>query len=392
MAVGNGNKFDSWEFRRIYAADMHKHERAASPTRSVALVGARGYSGLELARILLRHPEANLKACFATDGAFRLADYLPHAGADQVPTCAVKDLESHLDGISAVFLATPAEASLELAPRILAKGVDVIDLSGAFRLQEGTPAERVARYQKWYGFEHPAPELLAQASFGIVPFAAPAPQAQPGRGRLISNPGCYASAVMMATIPLLRDAVIDPQSLVIDAKSGTSGAGRKAAENLLFTEVEGECLPYRVGRHQHLPEIIEWTRAHSGVSIDPMFTTHLLSVRRGIIAGIYCKLAPGKTPADAQAAYARAYEGYPLVRYSSLEGASALAQNQALSLKRVVGSARTHIHFQGAGDRLYVFSLIDNLVKGAAGQAVENFNRLQDLPVGLGLTELEGVL
>lgn len=353
--------------------------------KKVAVVGARGYSGLELARLLLEHPEAELAACFAHDRAFRLADYLPEPAAAKIPVYPLADLAETLAHMDTVFLATPAEASLELAPKILAAGVNVVDLSGAFRFQSGTQAEKAAKFEIWYKAKHTAPAQAA--SYGLVPFAKPV---RPG-GALVANPGCYATAVLMAVVPLLKAGAIEPKSLVIDAKSGTSGAGRKASEAQLFNEIDGECLPYKVGAHQHLPEVREWAEAFGGKGIDPFFATHLLPIRRGIIASIYADVVPG---ADVGAAFENAFKGYPLVRVTELDakGEQELSPALSLSLKRVVGTARTHISFKVVDGKLYLFSLIDNLLKGAASQAVENFNALHDLPVALGLQGREGTL
>jgi N-acetyl-gamma-glutamyl-phosphate reductase len=327
-----------------------------------AIVGIRGYSGLELARVLSKHPAAKLVAGFATDAAFE---------HESVPILPLSALEETARKVKTVFLATPIEVSAELAPRCLAAGADVIDLSGAFRQDP-------------------------KAQYGLVPWCGPAkgPERDNSNApRLIANPGCYATAVLMATVPLLKAEVIRPEILVIDAKSGTTGAGRKAAENLIFSEVEGDCRPYRVGKHQHLPEITAWAQAFSGQAIDPMFTTHLLPVRRGIVAGIYARLNPDASAKAVEGAYASAYAAggacggayrdYPLVRWK---------EGENFSLRTIVGSARTQIQYTVNGNKLYVFSYIDNLLKGAASQAVENFNRLYDLPVTAALTELEGVL
>jgi N-acetyl-gamma-glutamyl-phosphate reductase len=358
---------------------MHKYE---SPKR-VGLIGARGYSGLDLARILLKHPGVELAACFAGEKNFQLSDYLPENMAAKVPVLPLT--EENLKGFHTIFLATPAEVSLEWAPKILEAGAHCIDLSGAFRLKDGdTLAEKQKNYQKWYGFSHPEPMLLEKAVYGISPFSPPSGFRPP---QLVANPGCYATCILMALIPLLKGKAILPSSIVIDAKSGTSGAGRRAAENLLFTEVEGECLPYRVGKHQHLPEITEWAGHLGREKIDPFFTTHLLPIRRGIIAGIYAELSGEFTTEQILALYKQSFGNYPLVKIQAVEQSASL-----LSLKRVVGSARTHIQFQIVGKKLYVFSLIDNLLKGAASQAVENFNRLADYPVDLALSELEGTL
>lgn len=348
---------------------MHKQSK-----QKVGIVGARGYSGTELARLLLKHPNAEISACFAGEKDFSLSSLLPESAAEKIPTLPIGELKEAAKDLDAVFLATPAEASLELAPLLLKnETTDVIDLSGAFRLS-GESA-----YPKWYGFFHPHQELIAQATFGLSPWV----KIPSGKGRLVANPGCYSTSVLMAIIPLLKSQLIEASSLVIDAKSGTSGAGKKAAENLNFTEVEGECLPYRVGKHQHLPEITQWAETLSGTAIDPFFTTSLLPVRRGIISGIYAHLKSGKTSADVAEAFAQSYENYPLVK---VNGAN------ALSLKKVVGTARTHIQFQVVGEKLYLFSLIDNLLKGAASQAVENFNSLYGYPAAFSLEGYEGVL
>lgn len=355
---------------------------------NVAIVGARGYSGLELARILLLQPLVKIIGCFATDAKWELTDYLPEASAKDVPIYPMDRLAEIAAKAHTVFLATPAETSIELAPLCLSKGANVIDLSGAFRLEKEV-------FEKTYGMHHAASGLLGKARYGLVPFAAPAKKSEPA---LIANPGCYATSILMALVPLLRANLIDPRSIVIDAKSGTSGAGRKATDNLLFAEVAGECLPYRVGRHQHLPEIEAHAEAFSGTAIAPFFTTHLLPTKRGIIASIYARLSPAATALTTKSAlelvgktYGEAFRGYPLARFQPLADAAS-AERSALLLRKVVGSARTHLAYRIEGDKLYVFSLIDNLLKGAAGQAVENFNRLLDLPPQTALEKLEGTL
>ncbi len=335
-----------------------------------SIVGARGYAGLELARILLQHPNADLTYCFATS-AFKLADYIAHA--EKVVCLGDAEMMQHLTDV--VFLATPAEVSLKLAPQILAAGKKVIDLSGAFRLQNHD-------YKKWYGFEHTDLVNLKSAQYGLAPWVGPAKQ-----NHLIANPGCYATAITTALIPLVKSHLIQLDNIVIDAKSGSTGGGKKATENLLYTEVDGECLPYKVGRHQHYPEVVEAIEAFAGQTIEAHFTTSLLPVRRGIIAGIYARLHKGVTAAHIEKAFADAYADYPLVSFGAVSDKPGL-----LSLKKVVGTAKTHIAFEMQGDRLYVFSCIDNLLKGAASQAVENFNRILDLPLTTGVSRMEALI
>jgi N-acetyl-gamma-glutamyl-phosphate reductase len=342
----------------------------------VGIVGARGYSGLELARLLLAHPFADLAACFANDpSAFSLGNEIFAPEAAAVPTLPMASLDSPdlAEKFHTIFLATPAEASLEIAPKLVAKGVNVVDLSGAFRLAH-------AAYPQWYGFPHTAPEALASAQYGLVPFAKPFAKAA-GRGVLVANPGCYVTAVLMALVPLLKDGVIETDSIVIDAKSGTTGAGKKAAESLLFSEVDGECIPYKIGKHQHFPEIVKYLAEFTGVNCSPFFSTSLLATPRGITAGIYANLAAGKTEGDVAAAFTKAYLGYPLAKVAALSALPKIA-----SLKKVVGTNSVQIGYATDGSKLYLYSLIDNLLKGAASQAVENFNRLIDQPPSLALT------
>lgn len=366
---------------------------SSSPV-NVAVVGARGYSGLELCRLLLRHPRARLAAVSATS-AFDLSGHLPETKARNVATKTPDEILTDVSEgrVQTVFMATPADVSLNWAPRFVGAGASVVDLSGAFRLKAGTPAERNENYLKWYRLEHTAAASLEEAEFGLVPWAG----RDRSRARLIANPGCYATAVLMALIPLLRERLIDPESLVIDAKSGTTGAGRKAEERLLQAEVEGNCLPYKAGQHQHQPEIQQALSAFAGASVDFHFTPHLLDTRRGIIAGLYAKLGQGfdadlsaaRVQERVQQAYDKAYEGYPLVEAAPMDTARG---QTLLGLRRAVGRPGVQISFRAEGSRLYVFSLIDNLLKGAASQAVENFNRLLGEDVSLGLTDVEGVL
>lgn len=345
----------------------------------VAVVGTSGYSGLELVRLLLRHPNAKLRACFSTQNDFDWTGYLPSARS--IPVLNVKDLDEWARELDTVFLATPLEVSLELAPKLLDVGLKVIDLSGGYRLESADD------YPAWYHHTHSSPDLLAKAEYGLTPWAG-----KP-KSNLIANPGCYATSILMALLPLVKRDYLQLDSIIVDAKSGTSGAGRKAAEHLLFTEVEGECLPYRISRHQHLPEIQQSLKKFGGGKpVEITFTPHLLNIRRGILSSIYAKTAPGVTLGEINAAFARDYSDYPLIEWGALDSTDSRANQARLSLKRVVGSPLTRVHYQLDGQRLFLFSLLDNLLKGAASQAIENFNRLFDLPLQRGLENLEAVL
>ena len=363
---------------------------------SVAIVGARGYSGLELARLLLTHPAFQLTAISA-NSAFKLSDELPLPGAEAV---AFLHLEQMLQNQSyaAVFLATPAETSLELAPKFLRHGAHVIDLSGAYRLKSGG----VEAYAQWYKMKHVHADWLAHAEYGLQPWSKAPVAAQPSAPRLIANPGCYASACLLALIPLLRMGFIDPGQVVIDAKSGASGAGRKASEDFLFTEVADDCRPYKVGEHQHTPEIIEAVQmfaANGGVDLErfaPAFTTHLLPIRRGIIASIYAGfnsgVSAGKSDAELESmvalSFSEFYRNYPLIRFAQMNEGPAKA---LLSLRSVAATPYTNLVFKVKDGRLYLFSLLDNLLKGAASQAVENLNSIYSLPLETGLCPANSV-
>lgn len=361
----------------------------------VAIVGARGYSGLELAKHALAHPRMRLVACghsgSASSAGWKLSDDLAVEHAALVPTLGISELLAlkGADKPAIVFLATPAEASIELAPQFLDKGMDVIDLSGAFRL----PAQT---YRLAYGQEPAAVALQARAEYGLVPFASPASRVH--GARLIANPGCYATATLLALIPLLKAGLIDPASVVVDAKSGASGAGRKASESLLFTEVADDCRPYRVGNHQHEPEIIRHAATLAGADFrEMMFTPHLLPIHSGILVSLYARLSARVSSTQAQdtvaQAYSQSYAGYPLVRH----GHFGAFKHQ--SLARMRGTPYAHISYQvttstegspSTRSKLAVFCSIDNLQKGAASQAIENFNRLMDLPVETGLIAAQG--
>jgi N-acetyl-gamma-glutamyl-phosphate reductase len=345
---------------------------AQKPT--VSIVGARGYSGLELVRILLNHSGVDLKYCFATE-AFSLKNYFSNPKINAVECYAQSEILNYKTDI--VFLATPAEVSHVLAPQLIEKNNSlVIDVSGAFRLKKSS-------YSQWYGFDHDQKNLLAQAVYGLNPWAGPSPK---NDNKLISNPGCYATSIMMGLLPLLKADLIQTDSVVVDAKSGTTGGGKKPTENLLYSEVDGECLPYKIGQHQHYPEIQEYLEKFSGRKIDFHFSTSLLSARRGIISSIFAKLKPGATEADVQKAFATHYENEPMIQFGSLKKNPQLA-----SLKKVVGTNNTHISYTVDEQKLYVFSVIDNLVKGAAGQAIENMNKNFDYPVDRGLSQLEAL-
>jgi len=363
----------------------------------IALIGASGYSGMELGRCLLRHPKVKSLTLIVNETPISPKIWIPEARHHSLSCLTLSQFKSSTSEFDLVFLATPAEVSMEIAPQLLSAKLKVIDLSGAFRLPNSDS------YEQWYGFKHTHPDFLSLAHYGLVPFHT---NKNPEAISLIANPGCYATAVQMALIPLLKASLIHLDTLVIDAKSGTTGAGKKASETQLFAEVSEDCFAYRIGQHQHFPEIQHYLTQfsnkleidHSSVVdqsnnahhlIDPIFSTTLLPIRRGIIASIYARVKEGVREFEIEQAYEGAFVNYPLVRINS---AKTPESKSLLSLRTVVGSARNHITYAINGNKLQIYSNIDNLMKGAATQAIENMNYLNHWPIDTGLTDFEGLI
>lgn len=330
------------------------------------VIGASGYSGIELTRLVLGHGQAQL--AFATSD--RWVGQTVRAKTGLGSELAYVSVEAGLEaarGCQVVFLATPAESSLELGPKLAALGVTVIDLAGSFRLKD------TALYPKFYRFEHSAPALLQQAVYGLPELF----RAQVKGARFVANPGCYPTAAALSVAPLLKAGLVDPQSLVINAASGVSGAGRKASEDYGFMEVDGDFRAYRTLKHQHLPEIRQTLSAVAGVDVPLVFTPHLLPVKRGILSTAIARLKPGVTNAQVQQVLADAYGNEPLVTLKADPDAVRLAE-VVLTPKCLVGAATDGTH-------LASISAIDNLLKGAASQAVQNMNLVLELPETMGL-------
>jgi N-acetyl-gamma-glutamyl-phosphate reductase len=329
------------------------------------IVGYRGYSGAELVRILEKHPgvEPILLEHRAEAGA---ACPLLHPTGPQTLPCDPEIIKA--EALAIVFLATPPEVSMDLAPALLAVGTRVVDLSGAFRL--GTPAN----YTAWYKAEHTQPDLLAEAVYGLPEFCRERIPA----ARLVSNPGCYPTAANLAIRPLIEAGVIDRSAgIVCDAKSGVSGAGRKPSLTTSFCEVTENFSAYSILKHRHVPEVL----MISGLEEREFsFTAQLLPIDRGILETIYFRATGVKTADDLVAIYDRRYRNEPFVRL--------FVPGRVPDLH---GVARTNlcdigVTYDPATGRAVVVSAIDNLVKGAAGQAVQNMNLM------LGFPETEALL
>ena len=344
------------------------------------VVGVSGYSGMETARILARHPSFDI-AFVSSDkwAGKKLGTKLALPASAAALVCQSQEAgRGAFSSVDVVFLCTPNEVSIELAPLALAAGARVVDLSGGFRLA-------AELYPEWYGFAHAQAGLLPEALYSM-PEATGDPE-RLRQARLVANPGCYATAATLSVLPLLRAGLIDPTSIIMDAKSGTTGGGRKAAEDWSFSEVDGNMRAYRVLNHQHTPEIERALELAGAPGARVIFTPHLLPVRRGILVTAYARLtAAGQAGGDPQALVQRALEGFaegrPFVRV--LAGPEEVSLHASVGTNRVVLGARAEARRQV----VVVCASIDNLVKGAAGQAVQNANLMFGLSELAGLTDL----
>jgi N-acetyl-gamma-glutamyl-phosphate reductase len=275
------------------------------------------------------------------------------------------------DRCDAVVLATSASVSTQLAPAFLERGKNVVDLSGGFRL------EHAGDYSRWYGFEHPAISLLSRAHYGLPELFGAPPR---GDGAtLVANPGCYPTAALLALAPLVRAGLVEPTGIVIDAKSGVTGAGRQATEQFSFGEVDEDLRAYRILGHQHTPEILRALR-RVNADVKLTFTAHLLPVRRGLMATCYARPRAGTNASLVAQCLADAYAGRPFVH--------AVAPERA-TLGRVVGTNHARVGATADDDVVIAIGAIDNLVKGAAGQAVQNLNLMYGMDETLGLAHLQ---
>ncbi len=339
---------------------------------STGVIGASGYAGIELTRILALHPHVELRLAASDRWQGESLDQHTGLSCGGLRYAPLDGSDSVARACSVVFLATPAEVSLKLAPPLLAAGVRVIDLSGAFRLRDA------AVFRKHYGLEHSNPELLAEARYGLPELQTQQEDAELSKARLIANPGCYATAAALALWPLVAGDLVEPGSLIVDAASGTTGSGRKATFDLSFNEVDEDYRAYRVLRHQHTPEI---SQTLGGVALT--FTAHLLPLKRGILATCYARLRKGRDAAAVTAAYAHKYALARFVRV--------LASPDDVNLRSVVGTNRCDLAVACDEGVVVAVAAIDNLVKGAAGQAVQNLNLAMGWAESAGLDTLRGV-
>lgn len=340
----------------------------------VGIIGASGYTGAELLRLLVNHPGVEITLITSRQYAGRpLAEVFPHLAARCELVCEHPEKIDFAGRADLFFTAVPHQTAMAVVPQLLAAGARVIDLSADFRLHQQ------ATYEKWYQ-AHSAPELLGEAVYGL-------PEVHRSRiaaARLVANPGCYPTSVILAMAPLLKAGIIDPDSLIIDAKSGTSGAGRAAQQGTLYCEVTDGFKAYKVASHRHTPEIEQELGELAGRELRVSFTPHLVPMSRGMLSTVYAQLANERSQAELENIYRDFYAGEPFVRFP---GGDRLPATQYVRGSNYCDLA---VRLDQRCGRVIVLSAIDNLVKGAAGQAVQNMNLVCGLPEqeGLGVVPL----
>ena len=332
----------------------------------VGIVGGTGYTGVELLRLLAVHPHVELQAITSRADAGTLVSNMFPSLRGFVNLKFTHPDEANLSQCDVVFFATPNGIAMQQVRSLLEAGVKVIDLAADFRLQD------IASWEKWYGMTHACPDLVAEAVYGLPEIN----RAKIKQARLIANPGCYPTAVQLGMIPLLEAGVIDSNYLIADTKSGVSGAGRTAGITNLFSEAGDNFKAYGVAGHRHLPEIQQGLARTVGKAVGLTFVPHLTPMIRGIHATLYGRLT---RDVDLQALFEQRYADEPFV--------DVMPAGSHPETRSVRGSNRCRIavHRPQGGDTVVVLSVIDNLVKGAAGQAVQNMNLLFDFPETMAL-------
>ena len=333
----------------------------------IGIVGGTGYTGVELLRILARHPQAKLAAITSRkETGMPVAEMFPSLrGSVDLKFSDPK--EAGLASCDVVFFATPNGIAMTEAQALLSAGVKVIDLAADFRIKD------IAVWEKWYGMTHACPDLVNEAAYGL-----PEVNREAIKGaRIVANPGCYPTATQLGFLPLVEAGVVDDQHLIADTKSGVSGAGRKAETHILFSEASDNFKAYGVAGHRHLPEVRQGLARAAGHTVGLTFVPHLVPMIRGIHATLYGRL---KKDIDVQALFEKRYVNEPFV-----DVLPAGSQPDTRSV-RASNLCRIAVHRPQGGDIIVVLSVIDNLVKGAAGQAVQNMNLM------FGVAETTGLM
>lgn len=332
----------------------------------VAVLGATGYTALELLRILIRHPQTEVTALTSRQPGTPISDVHPSLTGRLDLRLEDLDAESLAGRADVVFCCLPHVASMDAVPGLLHAGLRVIDLSADYRLRDP------GVYEQWYGHVHTDPTRLGTTVYGLPElFADRIPGAD-----LVANPGCYTSTSILALAPLLSHGLVQPTGIIIDAKSGASGAGRTAKQSLLYCEINESFSAYGVGNHRHTPEIEQVLSEVSGAGVEVIFTPHLAPIDRGILATIYATpTEPGLTQAAVLERMRQFYEGRPFVR----------VVEHLPATKHVAGTNEFHVTARIVRDKVLLIAVLDNLVKGAAGVAVQNLNLMYGFDETAGL-------
>lgn len=346
-----------------------------STKKKIGILGASGYTGAELVRLLLRHPRVEIAVLTADRRAGQLmGDVFPQFAPYDLPRLVTIDaVDWAKAGLDLVFCALPHATTQKVLKDVFAKAPDIkiVDLSADFRLEDA------AAYAKWYGHEHHALELQKEAVYGLAEIY----RRDIKKARLVANPGCYTTCAQLPLIPLLKAKAIEPDEIVIDAKSGMTGAGRSAKEEMLFSEVSEGFNAYGVGQHRHMAELDQEFSKAAGKDVVVSFTPHLLPMNRGIFSTIYVRGRRGKIAQDLHEILVKQYEKEPFVHI--------LPFGKTPHSRHVRGSNMTFIGV--AADRIagraIIISTLDNLTKGASGQAVQNMNLVLGFPETMGIDQ-----
>lgn len=345
-------------------------------TIKAGIVGGTGYTGVELLRLLVQHPHCELRAITSRkEAGMPVAEMFPNLRG-RVSLRFSEPAASGLDQCDVVFFATPNGVAMQEARALVDAGVKVIDLAADFRIRD------VAVWEQYYKMKHACPELVAEAVYALPEIN----RAEIKKARVIANPGCYPTAVQLGFLPLIEAGCVDAGHLIADAKSGVSGAGRKAETHILHAEAADNFKAYGVGGHRHQPEIAQGLSRVAGKPVGLVFVPHLTPMIRGIHATLYARLTDSAkaptTAADLQALYEKRYAGEAFV---DVMPAGSHPETRSV---RGANQCRIAVHLPQGGDTVVVLSVIDNLVKGAAGQAVQNMNILFGLAEDTGLTQV----
>ena len=334
------------------------------------IIGATGYAGAEIVRLLMGHPEVEIKWLGSRSYIDqRYADIYRNMFQIVEDICKDDNLDKLAEEVDVIFTATPQGFCASVINEEILSKVKVIDLSADFRIKD------VATYEKWYGIEHKSPEYIEEAVYGLCEIN----REDIKKARLVANPGCYTTCSILSLYPLVKEGLIDPSTIIIDAKSGTSGAGRGAKVDNLFCEVNENMKAYGVATHRHTPEIEEQLGYAAGQEIVLNFTPHLVPMNRGILVTTYANLKEKVSYETVKAAYDKYYEKEKFVRV--------LEKDVCPQTKWVEGSNYVDVNFKidERTGRVIVMGALDNLVKGAAGQAVQNMNLVFGLDESTGL-------